>query len=34
MPRYDYHCPDNGFIIEVRHGKNERLKTWVSLRAG
>lgn len=28
MPRYDYHCPDNGFIIEVRHGVNERLKTW------
>lgn len=28
MPRYDYHCPDNDFIVEVRHGINERLKTW------
>ena len=31
MPRYDYHCPDNGFIVEVRHGDNERIKTWGEL---
>lgn len=31
MPRYDYHCPDNDFIVEVRHGVNERLKTWGEL---
>ena len=31
MPRYDYHCPDNGFIVEVRHGVNERIKTWGEL---
>ena len=26
MPRYDYHCPDNDYIVEVRHGVNERIK--------
>ena len=31
MPRYDYHCPDNDNIVEVRHGINERLKTWGEL---
>lgn len=31
MPRYDYHCPDNDFIVEVRHGVNERIKTWGEL---
>ena len=33
MPRYDYHCPQNDFIVEVRHGVNERLKTWGELCA-
>jgi hypothetical protein len=31
MPRYDYHCPDNDYIVEVRHGVNERIKTWGEL---
>jgi len=31
MPRYDYHCPDNDFIVEVQHGVNERIKTWGEL---
>lgn len=31
MPRYDYQCPANGFVVEVRHGINERLKTWGEL---
>jgi hypothetical protein len=31
MPRYDYHCPDNDFIVEVRHGVNERITTWGEL---
>jgi hypothetical protein len=33
MPRYDYHCPENDFIVEVRHGVNERMKTWGELCA-
>ena len=31
MPRYDYHCPENNFVVEVRHGVNERIKTWGEL---
>lgn len=31
MPRYDYHCPQNNFVVEVRHGVNERIKTWGEL---
>lgn len=31
MPRYDYHCPDNDYIVEVRHGVDERIKTWGDL---
>jgi len=31
MPRYDYHCPDNDCVVEVRHGVNERIKTWGEL---
>ena len=36
MPRYDYSCEANGFIVEVRHGVDERLSTWAELceRAG
>ena len=31
MPRYDYSCPANNFVVEVRHSVNERLKTWGEL---
>ena len=31
MPYYEYRCPDNGRILEVRHGMNERLETWGEL---
>jgi len=36
MPRYDYLCPANGRIVEVRHGIDERLSSWGELcaRAG
>jgi len=36
MPRYDYLCPANGAIVEVRHGIDERLSSWGDLcaRAG
>ena len=28
MPRFDYHCPHNGQVVEVEHRANETLKTW------
>lgn len=28
MPSYDYHCPDNGQVVEVKHRISELLKTW------
>ena len=28
MPRYDYHCEENGWTVEVRHGINDKLKNW------
>lgn len=36
MPYYEYHCPENGRTVEVRHGMHERLETWGQLaeRAG
>lgn len=36
MPYYEYHCPDNGRTVEVRHGMNDRLTTWEEVvdRAG
>lgn len=36
MPRYDYHCPANGLVVEVSHGMRETLLTWgeVCERAG
>jgi hypothetical protein len=36
MPRYDYLCPANGRVVEVRHSADERLTTWGELlsRAG
>jgi hypothetical protein len=36
MPRYDYLCPANGRVVEVRHGIDERLSRWGELcaRAG
>lgn len=36
MPRYDYLCPANRRILEVRHGVDDRVSTWGDLcrRAG
>ena len=28
MPWYEYRCEGNGRTLEVRHGMNERLRTW------
>lgn len=28
MPRYDYHCEENGWTVEVRHGIHDKLKSW------
>jgi hypothetical protein len=28
MPTYDYHCKENGQVIEVKHGMTEKLNTW------
>ena len=28
MPRYDYHCEENGWTVEVRHGIHEKLSNW------
>ncbi len=28
MPYYDYHCPENGRTIEVRHAIDVALSTW------
>ncbi len=36
MPTYEYRCPANGCLVEVRHGMAERLLSWGELceRAG
>ena len=36
MPTYEYRCPANGRLVEVRHGMAERLFSWGELceRAG
>ncbi|MCG5530915.1 zinc ribbon domain-containing protein [Halorhodospira halochloris] len=31
MPTYDYRCPSNGEVIEVRHSMDEQLTTWGEL---
>ncbi|GGC05526.1 hypothetical protein GCM10011352_34630 [Marinobacterium zhoushanense] len=31
MPTYDYLCPSNGRVLEVRHSMSERLTTWAEL---
>lgn len=28
MPSYDYRCPANGQVVEVRHAMSEVLSTW------
>lgn len=33
MPVYEYRCPANGRVVEVRHGMHERLATWGELVA-
>ena len=32
MPRYDYYCPANDRVVEVRHGADELLQTWGEVR--
>jgi hypothetical protein len=36
MPKYDYHCPSNDRIVEIRHAMSAKLSTWgeVCLAAG
>ncbi|MEO1751316.1 zinc ribbon domain-containing protein [Thiofaba sp. EF100] len=36
MPSYDYRCPANERVLEVRHGMNESIANWGELcaRAG
>jgi len=36
MPSYDYRCPANDRVLEVRHGMNDAVSTWGELcqRAG
>lgn len=36
MPSYDYHCPGNGQVVEVKHSISETLATWgeVCAKAG
>jgi len=36
MPSYDYLCPANARVVEVRHGMSESISTWGQLcaRAG
>ena len=31
MPSYDYHCPENGQTLEVKHRMLDTLKTWGAL---
>lgn len=31
MPRYDYHCDDNGVTVEVVHGISHKVETWGEL---
>ncbi|KEA64766.1 hypothetical protein ADIMK_1219 [Marinobacterium lacunae] len=31
MPTYDYFCPSNGQVLEVRHSMSERVGTWAEL---
>ena len=33
MPYYEYHCPENGRVVEVRHGMSETLDTWAQVCA-
>lgn len=28
MPSYDYRCPANGQVVEVKHSLQQRLQTW------
>ena len=33
MPAYDYHCPTNGRVLEIKHRMTEELHTWGELCA-
>lgn len=33
MPRYDYHCDENGMTLEVVHGISRVIETWGELCA-
>ncbi len=28
MPSYDYRCPANGQVVEVKHSMQQKLTTW------
>lgn len=31
MPSYDYRCPANGRVVEVKHKMSEQVNTWGEL---
>lgn len=31
MPTYDYHCANNGLVVEVNHKMNDTISTWGEL---
>jgi hypothetical protein len=31
MPKYDYHCPSNGQVVETSHSMSQKLATWGEL---
>jgi hypothetical protein len=31
MPSYDYRCPANGQVVEVKHAMSEKLTTWAQV---
>lgn len=31
MPTYDYRCPANDRVVEIRHRMNDTVKTWGEL---
>lgn len=33
MPTYDYRCPANGQVVEVKHSINDAIRTWGELCA-
>ncbi len=31
MPIYEYHCPENGLVVEVNHPMDTTLTTWLEV---